>query len=39
MVGTFNKLGAVFLERLLTRRLRVQMTTKETVRLFVKPKQ
>lgn len=39
VIGTFNKLGAVFLERFLSRRLRVHMTTKETIRLFVKTKQ
>ncbi|MEN6472953.1 MAG: SDR family NAD(P)-dependent oxidoreductase [Syntrophaceae bacterium] len=39
VIGTFNKLGAVLLERLLSRRLRVRMITRETRRLFVKPDQ
>lgn len=36
VIGTFNKLGAFLLERLLTRRLRVKMITRETRRLFVR---
>jgi len=39
VIGIFNKLGALLLERLLSKRLRVRMITRETRRLFVKPDQ
>lgn len=39
VIGTFNRLGAVLLERFLPRRLRVRMITRETRRMFVKPDQ
>lgn len=34
MMGFFNKMGAFFLERVLPRRLQVEMVTKETIKLF-----
>ncbi len=34
MMGSFNKMGAFFLEHVLPRKLQVEMVTKETIKLF-----